>query len=112
MGPKESHKASGAGPEQVIQYRTVACRHCADAPCAKACPAGAIGIDGATGSVLVDQTRCTGCQSCLRACPHGIPRYDSRGKMHKCIQCAPRIAVGYLPACVRICPMGALRFGG
>ena len=42
------------------------------------------------------------------ACPFGAPKFDPQGKIVKCDGCADRVRRGYLPACVRVCPTGAL----
>lgn len=47
----------------------VGCRHCEDAPCAAVCPNAAISRGPA--GVLVDETRCVGCKTCMAACPVG-----------------------------------------
>jgi len=93
-----------------IHYLSVACQHCEDSPCAMGCPTGAIIKDNDTGSVTVDQDLCIGCHSCALACPFGIPRYNVQEKMQKCSLCVERVEAGLEPACVRVCPMGALRF--
>lgn len=49
----------------------VACRHCDEAFCANACITGAIRRD-ARGFVLLDETRCIGCNSCIMLCPFGV----------------------------------------
>lgn len=46
---------------------------------------------------------------CVAACPFGIPSFNEEGKMQKCDGCAVRIQNGLEPACVRACPVGALR---
>ncbi len=97
----------------------VLCRQCDDAPCQRACPSGAItyGAD----SVLVNQSRCVGCKSCVVACPfgamnvvtvaaeapagavYGTQRHVSRAL--KCDLCETR-PTG--PACIPACPTKAL----
>jgi Fe-S-cluster-containing dehydrogenase component len=89
---------------------SLTCRHCADAPCVLVCPTRALGRDPATGAVEVPSERCIGCRSCAPACPFGVPRYAADGTMVKCDQCVARVAEGLLPACVRVCPTGALAF--
>jgi Fe-S-cluster-containing dehydrogenase component len=101
---------SGSYPAADVVYVSLTCRHCVDAPCVTACPAHALGRDVATGAVEVAAERCIGCRSCAPACPFGIPRYAADGTMVKCDLCAARVAEGLLPACVRVCPTGALTF--
>lgn len=93
-----------------IRYLSVACQHCEDSPCAMACPTGAIRRDAATGGVAVNKSLCIGCHSCAIACPFGVPRYDVEGKLQKCNLCSERVEAGLEPACVRVCPQGALIF--
>jgi anaerobic dimethyl sulfoxide reductase subunit B len=102
---------SGSYPEARIRYVSLACMHCADAPCLAACPAGAISRSPATGAVVVDAARCIGCHSCSIACPFGIPRFGRDGAMQKCDLCSARIEQGLEPACVRVCPNKALDYG-
>lgn len=101
----------GQWPEASFQYMSMGCMHCEDSPCVIGCPTGAISRDTATGgSVIVNDDLCIGCHSCALACPFGVPRYDAEDKMHKCDRCYTRVAEGYKPACVRVCPFEALRF--
>ena len=43
------------------------------------------------------------------ACPYGVPSFGADGKMVKCDGCYVRIHRGLVPACVKVCPTGALR---
>jgi Fe-S-cluster-containing dehydrogenase component len=43
------------------------------------------------------------------ACPYGIPSFGSDGKMIKCDGCYVRLHRGMKPACVKACPVGALK---
>jgi formate dehydrogenase iron-sulfur subunit len=50
----------------------------------------------------------------MMACPFEVPRFewDSRNpRIRKCDMCHARIQMGERPACVEICPSGALSFG-
>ena len=87
------------------------CRQCEEAPCVEACPNDAMYKD-ASGIVRRSPVRCTGCRSCLLACPFGV--IDSeivQDQVGKCDLCADRTGGGQkLPRCVAVCPSGALRF--
>ncbi len=110
-GPAVAGAADVATSGAAITFVSLACMHCGDAPCVLSCPTGALGRDEAIGSVVVDQARCMGCHSCAMACPFGVPRFGRNGRMEKCDLCAVRVEYGLEPACVRVCPTKALRFG-
>jgi len=93
-----------------IQYASLACMHCDDAPCLIACPTGAISRDEVTRLTGADKSKCIGCHSCVMSCPFGAPKFDSDGKMEKCTGCSIRVENGLVPACVRICPTRALKY--
>ena len=99
----------GRGMDVKMQYLSIGCLHCADAPCLAACPLGCIERDGQTGLVLCDSGRCVGCRRCAAACPHGVPIFGPDRKMRKCDGCVERVRCGLLPACVKVCPFDALR---
>ena len=56
----------------------------------------------------IDLDSCIGCHSCAMACPFGAPSFNAEGKMEKCDGCVERLRRGMIPACVRVCPSGAL----
>jgi anaerobic dimethyl sulfoxide reductase subunit B (iron-sulfur subunit) len=89
---------------------SLACMHCADAPCKKACPRTAISKDEETGRVTVDRERCVGCMLCLWACPFGAPQLGVQGRMEKCTFCEER-PMGMKRACEEICPTQAIVSG-
>ncbi len=83
----------------------VYCRQCDDAPCAAACPKGAISRVAATGAWVVDPASCTGCGACVGACRYGAMRWPGGGPgPFKCDLC------GGEPSCVAACCFGAIRF--
>lgn len=99
----------GLGAEVRMQYASIGCLHCAEAPCMQACPRGCLSRDAETGFVLCDNTQCIGCRACARVCPLDAPTFGPDGKMRKCDGCVERVKAGYRPACVAACPFDALR---
>ena len=112
---------------------SVACRHCAEPYCLPVCPVDAIS-KRPDGIVQVNKKECLSCQSCLDACPFGIPAFleDENGDlsaMEKCTYCAGgpdtepfsekemerygqnRIAEGKPPLCAAFCSTKALVAG-
>jgi anaerobic dimethyl sulfoxide reductase subunit B (iron-sulfur subunit) len=102
---------SGQYPDVACRTVSLSCLHCENPPCETACPTGAIRKRPQDGIVVVDTVLCSGCRACLTACPFGVPRYGTTGKMQKCDLCVDRIEAGKEPACVATCPSGALRYG-
>ena len=98
----------GSYPDASIRYASVACMHCADPACVMGCPTGALYKDPETGAVLANKALCIGCHSCAMACPYGVPTFGPDGKMRKCDACMERQKAGLVPACVKVCPTGAL----
>lgn len=90
-------------------HLSLACMHCPDAPCITGCPVACIEKDPETNLTVYDNTDCIGCHSCAMACPFGVPSFNEDGQMVKCTGCYIRIHNGMLPACVRVCPTGALQ---
>ena len=92
-----------------IRFLSSGCMHCDDASCITACPCNVFRKD-AHGLTVYDNTGCISCHSCLLACPYGAPTFTDvpHSKMEKCSGCHVRVENGLLPACVRICPTGAL----
>ena len=93
-------------------HLSLACNHCAEAPCVAHCPTRAMTRDPRTGAVVVDEARCIGCRYCAWVCPYDAPRFDEgRGVMTKCTLCNHRLLEGRGPACVVACPTDALGYG-
>ena len=96
---------------QIMEYADegvflpVACQHCVDAPCMKACPKEAIERDPTLECVKIDYDRCVSCQTCVAACPYGAVRFDkAREVVYKCDLC------GGNPQCIHFCEPGALTY--
>jgi len=94
---------------EFVGYYSIACMHCKNAPCVKACPSGCLYKDAETGLTLYNNTYCIGCHSCAMACPFGAPTFGPDNKMKKCDGCIDRQRAGLEPACVRACFFGALK---
>jgi Fe-S-cluster-containing dehydrogenase component/DMSO reductase anchor subunit len=93
-------------------HLSIACNHCQEAPCLKACPSGAYTIDKQTNAVIHIPEFCIGCKYCIWACPFDAPKYNPEaGIVEKCNFCNHRLANGEIPACALNCPTGALSFG-
>lgn len=89
---------------------SIACNHCADAPCLANCPALAYSRDGLTGAIDHNPNRCIGCQYCTWVCPYEAPIFNKRsGIIEKCTFCKSRQSQNLEPACVVACPTGALK---
>jgi len=101
----------GAFPAVEKNFVRKACMHCSEAACMMACPVEAI-TRRSNGTVVLDETRCIGCQYCVISCPFTVPQFNRKlGKSFKCNLCEQRTAEGKEPACVATCITGALRYG-
>ncbi len=104
------HETSEEDIEWLI--RKDGCMHCVDPGCLKACPSPGAIIQYANGIVDFNQDKCIGCGYCITGCPFDVPRISKKDdKAYKCTLCSDRVAVGLEPACVKVCPTGAIVFG-
>ncbi len=79
------------------------CHQCGKAPCANACPQGAIRWEPRNGCWVVDEELCIGCGDCVEACPFDVLILHSA--THKALICD--LCHGQ-PACAASCPTGAV----
>lgn len=94
--------------EQGFSFRSESCKHCENPACAETCPVGSLFYDGTLHLTRCDGETCVGCHSCVKACPYDAISILPDGKIGKCDGCAERQMAGLIPACVRVCPTGAL----
>ena len=89
------------------------CRHCMEPPCeATAGEPTAIFTEAASGAVIYTaNTRGLDAAEIRESCPYDIPRKAEDGTIAKCDMCSDRVENGLLPACVKVCPTGAMNFG-
>jgi len=106
VGPKM------VGGELDFFFRVNVCQHCDDPPCADACSEGAIS-KREDGIVILDYELCTGCQSCVEACPYDAIDFDAEKDIaQKCNLCHNRVDKGLIPACAdNVCLSHCIYFG-
>lgn len=105
------YKDVGDYPKVSRLFMPMACQHCEDAPCIKACPCGAL-KKGTGGSVVIDYNSCCGHATCAEVCPYGAIYIDPvANQAVKCHNCYHRIEDDMEPACANTCPADAIYFG-
>ena len=89
------------------------CRHCLEPPCRDtAADPSAIFKDIRTGAVIYTaKTKSLVAADIIESCPYNIPRKAADGTLSKCDMCYNRVFNGLEPACVKVCPTGAMNFG-
>lgn len=104
---------TGSYPNVERYNLPVQCQQCTHARCVEVCPTGASYRDSESGIVLVDESKCIGCQYCLYACPYGVRTFsEADGVARKCTLCQHLTANGSAePSCVHNCPGGARFYG-
>jgi Fe-S-cluster-containing dehydrogenase component len=107
---KLDEKVRGSVPKVKVSYRPHLCMHCDDAPCMGACAVGGAIYKREDGLVVVDPEKCTGCRSCVDACPYGMISWnEALETAQKCTLCAHLLEEGWkAPRCVPACPLRAL----
>ncbi len=101
----------GKYPHLSMSWQPMTCMQCQKPPCIEACPEEAI-RRRQDGIVLIDKTKCNGCQACQPACPYDAIRFNPDEQVvEKCNLCAHRIDQDLPPFCVKECIWGAIHFG-
>jgi len=94
------------------------CKQCDWPACYYACAAlysePAIKVDEATAARFIDESLCTGCGACARACPltpeMEVIFYKAMGRTRVYFKCDLCMGRAEGPVCVQACPSGALSF--
>jgi tetrathionate reductase subunit B len=112
---KMNEYVRGQIPQVKMSYVFEPCQHCDNAPCIAACDEGGI-TKRDDGLVIINPKTCTGCKSCVDACPYGAIYFNANLNLaQKCTGCAHLLdrkdGIWTVPRCVDACPSGALMFG-
>ena len=94
--------------DENIEYYSLACLHCTDALCMDNCPKKC--FEKEKGFVILNNKNCIGCRKCEKVCEFDALSFDKDNKANKCNGCIERVENNLEPACVRVCPTGALSF--
>ncbi|WP_300461582.1 4Fe-4S dicluster domain-containing protein [Desulfobacula sp.] len=100
------------------------CMHCANPPCVKLCPWGALKQEE-NGLSRIDSDLCLGGSKCKKVCPWDVPQRQTgvglyldllpalagNGVMYKCDRCYNRLEKGEVPACIEVCPENVQTIG-
>lgn len=98
----------GKYPSVKRSFLVQRCNHCTNAPCVTICPVNALS-KRPDGIVDIDRDACIGCRACMQACPYdALYLNEDLGAVEKCHFCAHRVEKGLQPACVTVCPVGAI----
>ncbi|HEX2419604.1 MAG TPA: 4Fe-4S dicluster domain-containing protein [Micromonosporaceae bacterium] len=101
----------GVFPQARRAFQVTRCNQCAAAPCVTACPTRAMYVRP-DGIVDFDKDICIGCKACMAACPYDAIFINPDDHCaEKCNFCAHRLEIGLEPACVVVCPTGAIMVG-
>ena len=109
---KVTQRERGTVPKVKMAYLPILCMHCDDAPCIPACPVEGGIYRRSDGLIIINPTKCNGCQNCVDACPYGCIFYNEGLEIaQKCTGCAHLLDKGWKePRCVDNCPHLAIKF--
>lgn len=101
----------GVFPQARRAFQVTRCNQCEDAPCVAACPTAAM-YRRPDGIVDFEKSVCIGCKACMAACPYDAIFINPEDhSAEKCNFCSHRLDRGLEPACVVVCPVGAILVG-
>ena len=101
----------GTYPDARRHFQVTRCNHCANPPCARICPTGAM-YQRDDGIVEFNKDACIGCKACMQACPYDAIYIDPESHTAaKCHYCSHRVEVGLEPSCAVVCPTHAIVAG-
>jgi len=102
----------GGGTKIKVDYISVMCQHCQDAPCMLAGPAGAV-YRRDDGIVIIDPEKAKGVKEIVDACPYRVVSWNAEKNVaQKCTMCAHMLDAGEKNVrCAEVCPAQALVFG-
>jgi len=101
----------GHYPHSKEFFLPIVCNNCENPICVTVCPVGA-SIKRSDGIIYIDPHRCIGCRYCMAACPYGVRYINPKLNIaEKCYWCHHRVDADLKPACVLVCPTGAIMFG-
>ncbi len=101
----------GSYPDVRRHFQVTRCNHCANPPCARICPTGAM-YQRDDGIVEFNKDACIGCKACMQACPYDAIYIDPETHTAaKCHYCSHRVEVGLEPSCAVVCPTHAIIAG-
>ena len=101
------------GGEETI-FMPVLCNQCNRPPCVRVCPTTATWKDETTGIIVMKNSRCIGCKTCMAACPYNARYFDEETRaVDKCDFCLEaRLSKGKKnTACSEACPADVRVFG-
>ena len=95
--------ASRRVEDDLYWHVPLVCQRCTRAVCVEACEAGALTQDETTGTIILDETKCTACGACAERCLFAaIGSEPLSGRPLICAFCDGE------PRCASLCPSGAL----
>ncbi len=109
---EKSRDIVGGGYETI--FMPVLCNQCNRPPCVRVCPTTATWKDKKTGIVMMKESRCIGCKTCMTACPYNARYFDEETRaVDKCNFCYDtRLSKGEATtACTEACPADVRVFG-